>query len=176
MKQRLKNQIIIVRSGFAQHERSVLVTNARGEAWFFDPAKELGEALGGWMPRHRCILSFAEGIKAAGRNVVIARHFIGAPINRTWVTGEVSIPAVPAGPLTLEPAYWLLGLAFARNCWYGRKLKEELKRIYDPAGRDYELRWSTWYQTAIQYATYKKEFKKIPQGSRIKLNRNLILV
>ena len=126
----LRRRIILVRKGWENRERFVMLVSAIGKVSWVDPQREVSQAIGLELGRFSCILSFADGLVAAGKEVIISENF----------RGQVSRRVLHANRLRQEvertkvkPIYFYLGMAWATNQWL--PLKYMLQRIEQPHRR-----------------------------------------
>ncbi|MFA6446953.1 MAG: hypothetical protein WCW31_01705 [Patescibacteria group bacterium] len=101
--------LIIHRTGWAGAERSVRITDERGYSWRVDPQAEIYFATGVRVSRESCIISFAEGLMAAGFTVFVDTQFIGK------MRSHEKYPVAHSYPFVY--VYYLVGLAWALNHW-----------------------------------------------------------
>lgn len=141
------NRVIVVRDGLFEGEKWVRLVMTNGEVFRFDPCWELSQALGGWFcGRHSCILSFCDGLAAAGKEVIINSQFVGLEPERRvhFNRAKVRSGENASNPCWTVPAYYLLGIAWAKGQW--PKLKAQLQQIPFP-----RLRQQIWKKTAMQW-------------------------
>ena len=133
MKEKGKPMITIHREGMCNMERAVRITGNKGHSYYINPVSEVFHATGASLGRTGCIISFAEGLVAAGHKVWMDRRFLDRPIS--------------SGPFISEyppiAAFFLVGLAWGKETW--PSLKASLK-IIDPA-----FRFRVFEYTAFHY-------------------------
>jgi len=99
---------IICREGNPHAERAVKVVRHRdGKSWWVNPEALVFRATTVSLRRDYCILSFAQGLKAAGHSVVMKDQRDGhvAEAHNYTQTGPISL------------IFWLVGFAWGRKQW-----------------------------------------------------------
>ncbi len=99
--------LIIHREGAARQEGSVRITDGLGHTWFINPAAELRYMTGIRFTRQSSITSFANGLMAAGHEVLMDYRFAGE---------QARIVRLERRRMAVE-VFWFMGLAFGCDCW-----------------------------------------------------------
>ena len=103
------NDIHIIRAGNLNCERAVRVLQGNRSLGFVNPTTLVRMATGEYINRRSCIVSFADGLTAAGHDVFM--HYMtlsGQYVPVRYMRGDSQVVCV----------YFLCGLAWVKGEWY----------------------------------------------------------
>jgi hypothetical protein len=131
----MDKHIMITRYGKPAYEREVAVRTFRGKKLvniqFIDPQREIWMATSLSLSRHKCVVSFVQGIRAAGCPVSVNDQRKGRERPSVHVTQNLD-------QALLDPNYYLFGLLWGWGYW------DIVKRVLEPEVPLIDQRLTLW--------------------------------